>query len=918
MQKPLERHKYPFSPIWILPLVAFCIGIWLLYTSIRDDGINITVHFENAKGITPGKTKVIFKGIPIGTVKAINIDDNMEGVDLAIEMEHRAKPLLVEDTSFWIVKPEVSAGRISGLDTLFGGSYIGAQKGNSSNYKTHFQGLLSPPPLAPSTPGLRFSLEAERLHSLQRGSHIYAKNMQIGHIEDYQLQPDGKIIFSAFVKPEFSNLIKKETRFWNASGLSLTGNLRQGLTVNIESLSSLIYGGITCATHPSLEQSEQAEENSHFKLYQDFETAEYGIPMTLQLTTGDGIIAGKTEIKFRGLKIGVVKHLNINDDSFHSVTATVLLDPRAKVILRAQTKFWVVKPKIEITGIDNLETLVAGNYITFQPGEGKFQNHFIEEPDPLPMPINRAGSSYQLTAEDSGSLETGAPVLFKQLHVGEITDISLLKSGKVHISIFIYAPHNQLIRSQTVFWNVSGIQINGSLSNFKVNLASLQTMLAGGISFMNPPHNMKKVKKKLTSSADKKASYILYDSFNHAAEKNVSLQPAGIRISVITKTMPPLSVGSPVLYNNIKVGQVVDFNLNNKNKTIQVDLLIKEKYRQLVTSTSRFYDISGLQIEASLKGIQVSAGPVESILSGGISFYSTTEGTLVNDNHLFTLYDSLKDARHADDLRLTLNFPHGSGISPKTKITYQGIEIGQIESIDLDRNAKDIIATAYIMPKATSLFTNQSVLWLVKAEISFQGIKNPGTILTGPYIEVSPGKGPPQTTFTILEHPPGDHKIPSGLNIILETKRLGSLSIGSPVYFRQIKIGKVTGFFLSPSNRRVWININIMRPHVSLIYSGTKFWNSSGFRVSGSVLGGLTVASESVEALVKGGISIASPEGEALGMPAQEGDLFILEETVNKEWLNWQPTLPPPQKKGIAPATPKKPKGSEASGDKYL
>ena len=328
MEKPVIRRRRSVSPIWILPLVALCIGAWLLHTSMKEAGIDIYVHFEDATGITPGKTKVIVRGIPVGTVKKLNIDEGMKGVNLVINMDNQVRFALVEDTAFWIVKPEVSAGRISGLDTLFGGSYIGMRQGKSTTLANHFQGLPEQPSVDSTTPGLHITLETDTLYSLQRGSNIYSKNLQIGYVEDYLLQDNGTILVKAFIEERFAHLIHTGTRFWNASGLSLTGDVQSGLSVSVESLASLIYGGITCDTPPSLETTEPATNSSTFKLYKDFEDAEYGITATLQLATGEGIVAGKTKVLYRGLKTGVVKTIDINDDQFHTVTATLLLDPR--------------------------------------------------------------------------------------------------------------------------------------------------------------------------------------------------------------------------------------------------------------------------------------------------------------------------------------------------------------------------------------------------------------------------------------------------------------------------------------------------------------------------------------------------------------------------------------------------------------
>jgi len=105
MDKPLISKSQRFSPIWILPLTALCIGGWLLLVTIRDAGFNITIHFDSAEGITAGKTVVMYKGIPVGTVDDMKVDDDLQGVTLQIKMKKRCSKALSEDTKFWIVKP---------------------------------------------------------------------------------------------------------------------------------------------------------------------------------------------------------------------------------------------------------------------------------------------------------------------------------------------------------------------------------------------------------------------------------------------------------------------------------------------------------------------------------------------------------------------------------------------------------------------------------------------------------------------------------------------------------------------------------------------------------------------------------------------------------------------------------------------
>ncbi len=906
MEKPIIRKRRSISPIWILPLVALCIGGWLLFTNIRDAGIEITVHFQDATGITPGKTKVIVKGIPVGTVKRLHIDEGMQGVNLVITMERQARSALVEDTAFWVVKPEVSAGKVSGLETLFGGSYLGMRKGSSTNTTTSFEGLPAPPPLDNTTPGLHITLESDTLSSLQRGSNIYTKNLQIGYLEDYSLQENGKIQLKVYIEARFAHLIRTGTRFWNASGLNLTGDVQSGLTVNVESLASLIYGGITCATPPSLEKTDPANNTSTFNLYKDFEDAQYGITMTLQLASGEGIVAGKTKVMYRGMKSGVVKSIDINKDELHTVTATILLDPRAEMILKERTRFWVIRPQVQITGVKNLETLLTGSYITFEIGEGNQRTQFAEEVGPKPASTIRPGVNYTMKAPDSGGLVIGAPILYKQIAVGEVTNITLAPKGDaVFIRLNMQHPYNELITKKTVFWNAGGLKVDASLSHLQVNLGSVQSLLAGGVAFANPPL------KPGTSSppAEAESTFKLHASYNDAVKSVPELELKGLRLQLLTAKAPPLTIGAPVLYNNIKVGEILGFDLAKNRRDTIIQIFLKDGYRDLATSASRFYTFSGFKVNASLQGVNLETAPFDALVNGGISFFTGDKGEPVRSEHTFPLYESLQAAVNADALRLTLHFSSGEGITKNTEIKYQGISIGKVTAVSLDPADEGVHGEACVPREMARLFRKETALRLVRPEVSISGIRNLETMLTGAYIDVRAGSGQPRTDFTVFA-PAADTSQPStGLNIVLETSTQGSLKQGSPVYYRQLKVGQITGSRLSPTAQEVWLTANIEPAYTKLIYSGTKFWNASGIKLSGGVLSGMTVSTESMEAILTGGVALATPEDGEIGVPAAPGTHFQLAGKVKDEWLNWQPQLPPPagnhQEKKPAPVTKK-------------
>jgi paraquat-inducible protein B len=886
MDTPVIQKKKGISPIWILPLIALIIGGWLLYTSFRDAGLQITIHYSDAKGITPKKTQVMYKGVAVGLVEQITVDDDLQGVTLIVNM--KVKRGLVEDTKFWVVKPVISAGQISGLETVLTGSYIAVQPGTSSVQARHFEGLKEPPVLPSDSPGLHITLRANALHSMQKGSPVYTRNLQIGKVKDYRLAEDNSILVDIFIKPEFAHLIQVGTRFWNASGISLEGNLQSGFNLKMESLASLIYGGISCATPDSLvDESPQAVDGMVFKLYDNFDAAEYGLSMSLQLASGEGIIEGKTRIMYRGLEAGVVKKIRINNDPRHTVTAEILLDPRAESILKEGTRFWVIRPEISIDGIRHLETIIGGPYISFQPGDGEYRDHFVVQRGPMPSPSMRAGKHFTLVSPDSGSLEAGAPVLYKKMVVGEISAITFGPQAEtIRTDILIYDEYTSFVRQDSLFWNVSGVEIDASLSHFNVNLSTIKSVLAGGIAFTNPQQGAAVE----SEPAREGTSFTLYESYPKAVTDNPGLKPPGTVLKLLSSSDNAFDTGAPVLFKNISIGEVLGYELSQDLQNIVFQVLIYAKYTGLLNSTSRFYNFSGFSIDAGLAGIEVQAGPIASIVTGGISFYTPGKGTPVENNDSFVLYENRDAAVNRDRLQVTIHLDRAGGIGEKTKIRYQGIQIGQVRKVRFAPDMKGVIAEAGINREAAGLFRDSTRLLLVKPEIDLSGVRNLETVLTGSYIDVAPGEGEARTEFTLLPEISGPQSF-AGLNIILETPRLGSLNRGSPVYYRQMQVGQVTGFELSPSAQQVWVRVNILPAYTELVHTGTKFWLASGVRVSWGLFSGFDLDTESMKAIIAGGIALATPENEKMGKRAEDGAHFVLYEESEKTWLDWSPDI---------------------------
>ncbi|MDO9322352.1 MAG: MlaD family protein, partial [Pseudomonas sp.] len=363
------RPASNWSAIWVLPLVALLIGSWLGWQAYQKAGIEIKIVFATAEGIQVGKTEFLYKGMTIGKVTAMDfaMDGKDRGVTATLEVDKRIEPYLVSSTRFWLVKPSVSLAGITGLDTLVSGNYITASPAMGGEPRREFVALNDVPPLAESTPGLHITLKSERLGSLNRDSPVFYKQIQVGRVRSYALADDSKSVnIKVFIEPEYAALVRKHTRFWNASGVTVDASL-SGIKVRTESLASIVAGGISFATPDNRADSPPTDPSLPFRLYNDFEEAQAGFKVMVNFSSYDGLSAGSTPVLFNGVQVGLLKKLKVSDDLV-SANTELLMDPLAEDYMTEGADFWLVKPSISLGGISGIEALVKGNYIAIRPG----------------------------------------------------------------------------------------------------------------------------------------------------------------------------------------------------------------------------------------------------------------------------------------------------------------------------------------------------------------------------------------------------------------------------------------------------------------------------------------------------------------------------------------------------------------------
>ncbi|MGW8194220.1 MAG: MlaD family protein [Desulforhopalus sp.] len=897
MSRPIVEKKSGISPIWILPFLAVCVGGWLLYKSYRDAGIDITLHLDSAAGITAGKTEVRYEGTKVGLVKEIHVAKGLQGIDLTIEMVKQSAPYLVKDLKFWVERVEIEAGRVTGIDTLLAGSYIGVQLGDSDEPARSFVALDHRPPVPLDAPGLHLTLRAKALYSIQVGSGIYYKNVLIGSVQSHALEKDDSIAIEVFIKPEYASRVKKGSRFWNASGITVAGGI-SNLKVHIPSLAAIIKGGIMMGTPQALTDSPPAENGQVMPLYEDFEAADYGIPMTLELFTGEGINEESTQVMYRGMKAGSVKRITINKNKHHSVTAEILLDPRVEKILNSGTRFYLVKPQFSVSGIKNLETIISGAYITFIPGEGKPQEHFIVQsgvPESEFAREHSDGLTIQLTAGNLGSVSIGSPVLYKNMRIGQVTDIELRKKeDDILITALVLKEYAAVVTDSSRFYNVSGVEAKASFAaGLKIQTGSLETLVAGGVGFYNP------VKGK---PAENNSTYHLFADRASAEKSNNGTgnqAPSyGLTIQLTADDLGAVSVGSPVLYKKMMVGTVTDIALREKEDDIIITANILKRYTGLVRNSSRFYNVSGVEVTASFAaGLKIQTGTLESLIAGGVGFYNPVRGKNAKNNSRYHLFADRGSAENADREKIVIHFSDPVGLKKGVQIKYNDIAIGEVTELAYEKKMTMVRTEAMVDRGALDFLNSATRFWLVRPEFSLTGTHHLDTLIKGPYIAMDPGHGPPQREFTATSEVEATTKDIDGLNIVLSTPDLFSLRKGSPIMYRRVKVGEVLNFELSRTFQRVHLQAVIYRQYASIVRENTKFWNASGVHVAGGIFSGIHVDTESLDALLTGAIALATPNNREMGRHVRDGHHFELYAEAKESWSEWSPVLTRPADK---------------------
>jgi paraquat-inducible protein B len=321
--------------VWVVPIAAAVIGISLLVRHWGNAGPRITISFLNGEGVQVGKTLVKYRDVTVGRVSAVVLSPDHQTVLVSADLSKDAASLARADTQFWIVRPRIGVGSVSGLDTLLSGVYIGMKTGASEVGVRKFVGLENPPALSHGPHGRELELRTARAGSLAIGAPVYFRQFQVGRVIDENLLPDGSTRVTVFVDAPYDGFVKPVTRFWNASGIDLKLGA-DGLSVQTESLAAVLAGGVAFDDGPAAAVSTASGISDEFTLYKNETEAMAppdGAPHYVRMRFAQALrdLEVGAPVEFVGVNIGSVVAVDLGyeprDKSF-PVIVTAKLYPR--------------------------------------------------------------------------------------------------------------------------------------------------------------------------------------------------------------------------------------------------------------------------------------------------------------------------------------------------------------------------------------------------------------------------------------------------------------------------------------------------------------------------------------------------------------------------------------------------------------
>lgn len=503
--KPLRT----VSKIWLVPIIAFFIGVWMIYYQWSNQGPLITIEFKTATGLEAGKTKIKTRNVDIGLVKKIDLSDDLSGVIVTVRMDNNVAPILYTDSQFWIVSPRVSLSGVSGLGTILSGPYINMALGSEQQLSKQFVALEAPPVTPPGTPGLHVTLNSESEFAYKKGDPVVYKGIKVGEFEDIYFNFEERVVYyNTFIEAPYHKLITNNTKFWDISGVQMELGA-SGVKVSTGSLETLLTNGVTFGIPEGMQQGEKIIERRFFDIHPNYDSAsqerfklsaEYVI---LVKDTIRGLQVG-APVEYRGLVIGKVLSINALDsnqdgllEQGYDIPVVINIQPgRVQqsddaigiAFIRKQTSLWIERGLRATLKTGNLLTGALFVDLQHYPDAPLIEPHHLQDYEVIPT---MTGEFSEITAKVTAILDNINEIQLKAISENANNMLTQITQA-------VQTLQGTANSAERLFTSVHEDEVSGALTDTLENLSSLsQDFSADSDTYKELNHTMQSLKSTL-------------------------------------------------------------------------------------------------------------------------------------------------------------------------------------------------------------------------------------------------------------------------------------------------------------------------------------------------------------------------------------------------------------------------------------
>jgi paraquat-inducible protein B len=733
----VARPRLRISWAWVFPVLAALAAGWLFWSEWKSQGPEVDIEFLNAPGIEPGKTNLVYRGVVAGTVRSVRLNEKLQKVVVSVRLKSFASELAREGTLFWIDQPVIGLGRTSGIESLIQGNSLKARMGQGPP-ALHFTGSEVVPLSQLEEPGMLLTLISANVPFLDRGSPIYHRGVMIGAVRGKTLNSEHQPVLNIMIEKEFTKLVTSNSRFWSlpAASVKLGSGMMQ---IDLAGLKSLLLGAITmeCFGEPGT----AAKDGDEFVLSAtEFAARANSSLIHVTFTDGLGVRPGITELRYRGIPVGLVETVSA-DVTTGEVEATVRLAAGYESLRGEGALFTLVRPRVSLEGISGIETLIAGIYIDCAPGDAARPLDRFTGLLATDAGTQEEGLTIQLHAKEIPTIDKGAPVFLRGIIVGTVKEKSFGENNKPTLTLVIRQEFSAALPANAKFWRVPATSVEAGPGVLNVEVSGIQALLKGGVAF---------------------------DVFGAAGE------PAkdGARFELFANertaraTSPPIRIEFPngqgllagqtqLRYLGIPVGIVED--VKPAEGKVVVTARLDSGYDMLRRKGAGY---SVVRPKISLQGVS----GLEALVSGVyIECTPGTQGPLTDRFRGVSAQAAEEEAAERTGFQVVVQSA-STGIVVNAPVLYRGVQVGKILRKTLAADGKSVGLLALIDRPYAPLLRENTKFWEaggMSASLGFGGIK----IQTGPLKSLALGgiefatppemgsRVPPGHTFALNSSP---------------------------------------------------------------------------------------------------------------------------------------------------------------------